>query len=46
MDASTLMESQGRTFKLSDLKIGDTVEVHGVARPDGSLVATRIQIER
>jgi hypothetical protein len=46
VDASTLMESQGHTFKLSDLKIGDTVEVHGVARPDGSLVATRIQIER
>jgi hypothetical protein len=46
VDASTLMESHGRIFKLSDLKIGDTVEVHGVARPDGSLVATRIRLER
>jgi riboflavin synthase alpha subunit len=46
VDAGTRMESHGRTFKLSDLKIGDTVEVHGVARADGSLVATRIKSER
>ncbi len=46
VDGSTRMESHGRTFKPSDLKIGDTVEVHGVARPDGSLVATRIRLER
>lgn len=46
VNASTIIESQGATLKLSDLKIGDTVEVRGEAQPNGSLVATRIQIER
>ncbi len=45
VDSGTRMDSNGNTFKLSDLKLGDVVDVRGVARANGSLLATRIQRE-
>jgi hypothetical protein len=33
----------GRTHKLSDLKVGDTVSVHGSAQSNGTVAATSVE---
>ncbi len=45
-DANTVFEnSSSSALTLNDLKIGDFVEVSGLRQSDGSLLATRIELE-
>lgn len=43
-DSATLIERGGQYIALSDLAVGDTVEVEGVTQADSSVLARRIEV--
>lgn len=45
VDSSTRFGEHDRPMSFTDLKVGDRVEVEGVAQPDGSILAREIQRE-
>ncbi|MFQ5708716.1 MAG: DUF5666 domain-containing protein, partial [bacterium] len=46
VDGNTEVKAKGKgTISFSDLKVGDVVEVRGLRQADGSLLATRIELE-
>lgn len=44
-DASTRIERDDRRIALTDLRVGERVEVKGVRQSDGSILARRIEVE-
>lgn len=44
-DGSTQVRVNGAGGKLGDVKVGDTVVVMGAQQPDGSVLATTIQVQ-
>jgi archaellum component FlaF (FlaF/FlaG flagellin family) len=46
VDANTVIRSGSATLQLTDLKVGDVVEVEATRASDGTLVAKKIQVEK
>jgi hypothetical protein len=44
-DSSTRIEAEDERISLGDLKVGQTVEVKGVAQSNGRILARRIKVE-
>jgi len=44
-NSSTKIKRDGQSIALSDLEVGQTVEVEGIAQPDGSVLAVKIATE-
>ncbi len=44
INAQTVIVSKGKTLSFADLKVGDQVAAVGSKQPDGSLVATKIEV--
>lgn len=44
--ASTRIERSGKAAALADLKVGQVAEVRGLKQADGSLLATRVSVEK
>jgi hypothetical protein len=44
-DSSTQVRRGTATARLSDLKVGDTVVVMGQSQPDGTVLASAIQVQ-
>jgi uncharacterized protein DUF5666 len=44
-NGDTKIKRSGQAITLGDVKVGDKVEVEGVAQPDGSVLASKIKVE-
>lgn len=44
-DATQLLDDKGNAITLTDLQVGQTVEVRGIRQADGSIVATKVKLE-
>ena len=45
VDSKTVFKSDDKTITLKDLKVGDRVEVKGTKQSDGSILASKVEVE-
>jgi hypothetical protein len=46
VDSKTVFESDDKTIAFKDLKVGDHVEVKGTKQSDGSILASKVEVEK